>query len=83
MGRVENRRRSQKCVTTTVPLGKMQKNKPANKGAWQQWEADLDLPMTGYYEIWAKATDSEGDVTCGATAGTSKVTCLMVATVSQ
>nr|PMI70528.1 hypothetical protein BCU37_07850 [Vibrio splendidus] len=36
-------------------------NKPVNKGAWQQWEADLNLPMTGYYEIWAKATDSEGD----------------------
>ena len=36
-------------------------NKPVNKGAWQQWEADLDLPMAGYYEIWAKATDSEGD----------------------
>ncbi|PMG33095.1 hypothetical protein BCU97_20870 [Vibrio splendidus] len=36
-------------------------NRPVNKGAWQQWEADLELPMTGYYEIWAKATDSEGD----------------------
>lgn len=35
--------------------------KPVNKGAWQQWELDLELPMTGYYEIWAKATDSEGD----------------------
>ncbi|MEZ8652990.1 molybdopterin-dependent oxidoreductase [Vibrio splendidus] len=36
-------------------------NKPVNKGAWQQWEADLDLPTIGYYESWAKATDSEGD----------------------
>ncbi|MCZ8499045.1 hypothetical protein O9929_17525 [Vibrio lentus] len=48
-------------VTTTVPLGTMQSLiDPSIKGAWQQWEADLELPMTGY-EIWAKATDSEGD----------------------
>ncbi|WP_062270311.1 sulfite oxidase [Endozoicomonas arenosclerae] len=35
--------------------------KPVNPGAWQQWKINLDLPEQGYYEIWAKATDSEGD----------------------
>ncbi|MCL1039166.1 sulfite oxidase [Shewanella submarina] len=34
--------------------------KPVNKTAWQQWEIDLDLPMAGYYEIWARATDDQG-----------------------
>ena len=34
--------------------------KPANRFAWQHWEARLDFPQTGYYEIWARATDSEG-----------------------
>ncbi|WP_330925919.1 molybdopterin-dependent oxidoreductase [Candidatus Sororendozoicomonas aggregata] len=35
--------------------------KPVNPRAWQQWETTLTLPEKGYYEIWAKATDSEGD----------------------
>ncbi len=34
--------------------------KPANRFAWQHWEAAVDFPQTGYYEIWARATDSEG-----------------------
>ncbi|MGL4614013.1 MAG: sulfite oxidase [Shewanella sp.] len=36
-------------------------DKPANRGAWQQWDINLDLPQTGYYEIWARATDEKGD----------------------
>ncbi|GIU44248.1 sulfite oxidase [Shewanella algidipiscicola] len=35
--------------------------KPANPTAWQQWAITLKLPQTGYYEIWARATDSQGD----------------------
>ncbi len=35
-------------------------NKPANRLAWQQWSAELLFPEAGYYEIWAKATDSQG-----------------------
>lgn len=35
--------------------------KPKNITAWQQWKIELQLPSQGYYEIWAKATDSEGD----------------------
>jgi DMSO/TMAO reductase YedYZ molybdopterin-dependent catalytic subunit len=35
--------------------------KPKNATAWQQWKIELQLPLQGYYEIWAKATDSHGD----------------------
>lgn len=33
---------------------------PANEGAWQNWRASVSMPQAGYYEIWARATDSEG-----------------------
>jgi DMSO/TMAO reductase YedYZ molybdopterin-dependent catalytic subunit len=33
---------------------------PVNRGAWQNWRTSVDFPMAGYYEIWARATDSEG-----------------------
>ncbi len=28
--------------------------------AWQHWSAQLTFPGSGYYEVWAKATDSAG-----------------------
>lgn len=31
-----------------------------NRLAWQSWEAAVTLPLTGYYEIWARATDEAG-----------------------
>jgi len=31
-----------------------------NKYAWATFEADVAFPEAGYYEIWARATDSEG-----------------------
>lgn len=31
-----------------------------NKNAWQQWRTKVSLPIDGYYEVWARATDSEG-----------------------
>lgn len=34
--------------------------KPANRLAWQQWNAEVSFPLKGYYEIWAKATDEQG-----------------------
>ncbi|MEM1137043.1 MAG: sulfite oxidase [Bacteroidota bacterium] len=34
--------------------------KPANKFAWQHWKASIELPEAGYYEVWARATDSKG-----------------------
>lgn len=33
---------------------------PINRLAWQQWKCQISLKETGYYEIWARATDSHG-----------------------
>ena len=33
---------------------------PVNPGAWQNWNAAIEFPGPGYYEIWARATDSSG-----------------------
>ncbi len=35
---------------------------PANRLAWQNWDLDLTFPDAGYYEIWARAADANGDV---------------------
>jgi hypothetical protein len=35
-------------------------SRPANRLAWQHWRMDIEFPETGYYEIWARATDDEG-----------------------
>lgn len=35
-------------------------HRPVNPFAWQRWEADLQLPIAGYYEVWARATDDKG-----------------------
>ncbi|WP_372755429.1 sulfite oxidase [Mariniflexile sp.] len=34
--------------------------KPSNRFAWQHFKASVNLPKKGYYEIWARATDSKG-----------------------
>ncbi|WP_018233010.1 sulfite oxidase [Thioalkalivibrio thiocyanodenitrificans] len=34
---------------------------PHNKYSWQQWETDLKFDGKGYYEIWARAVDDEGN----------------------
>ena len=33
----------------------------ANRLAWQHWSAIVDFPEPGYYEIWARAEDSNGN----------------------
>jgi DMSO/TMAO reductase YedYZ molybdopterin-dependent catalytic subunit len=33
---------------------------PANRFAWQHWASSVEFPEAGYYEIWARATDSAG-----------------------
>lgn len=33
---------------------------PPNRLAWQRWHTRVTLPQPGYYEIWARATDSLG-----------------------
>lgn len=35
-------------------------NKPKNRLAWQRFQHSVDFPETGYYEIWARAVDSQG-----------------------
>ncbi|MGK0413337.1 MAG: DMSO/TMAO reductase YedYZ molybdopterin-dependent catalytic subunit [Polaribacter sp.] len=32
--------------------------KPANRLAWQHFSAAINFPKKGYYEVWAKATDT-------------------------
>lgn len=35
-------------------------DKPVNRLAWQHFSASISFPKTGYYEVWARATDSNG-----------------------
>ena len=39
---------------------RMKLDKPKNKYDWQRWTGSVKLPSDGYYEIWARATDSRG-----------------------
>jgi DMSO/TMAO reductase YedYZ molybdopterin-dependent catalytic subunit len=34
---------------------------PANRLAWQDFDRLIKFPKKGYYEVWARATDSEGN----------------------
>ena len=33
---------------------------PANRFAWQRFNAEVEFPGPGYYEVWARATDTNG-----------------------
>lgn len=35
---------------------------PINPYAWQNWRAKVAFPTSGYYEIWARATDDKGNM---------------------
>jgi DMSO/TMAO reductase YedYZ molybdopterin-dependent catalytic subunit len=35
-------------------------DRPANRLAWQHWSQSIEFPQPGYYEVWARAEDSEG-----------------------
>ncbi len=35
---------------------------PVNDGAWQNFRAEIAFPQAGYYELWARATDSAGEM---------------------
>ncbi|WP_086476835.1 sulfite oxidase [Arenibacter amylolyticus] len=35
--------------------------KPVNRLAWQHFNASIDFPKKGYYEVWARAVDANGD----------------------
>ncbi|RRQ48551.1 molybdopterin containing oxidoreductase [Maribacter algicola] len=36
-------------------------SRPVNRLAWQRFESNLKFTKKGYYEVWARATDSEGN----------------------
>jgi sulfite oxidase len=35
-------------------------DRPKNRYAWQNWWTSVMLPSQGYYELWVRATDSDG-----------------------
>jgi DMSO/TMAO reductase YedYZ molybdopterin-dependent catalytic subunit len=37
-------------------------NRAANPHAWQRWTAKISFPQPGYFELWARATDSQGEM---------------------
>lgn len=49
----------------SIDFGSTWKNcqleKPSNRLAWQHFSAEVDFPKNGYYEVWARATDSRGN----------------------
>lgn len=53
-----------KMVEYSIDFGatwsRAQLKKPANRLAWQHFSAAVEFPEKGYYEVWAKATDSLG-----------------------
>ncbi|TCH97024.1 molybdopterin containing oxidoreductase [Roseococcus sp. SYP-B2431] len=53
-----------KAVHASVDFGatwvEMQVSAPANRHAWQRWQGRVTLPSDGYFEVWYRATDSEG-----------------------
>jgi len=55
---------SVRAVDVSVDFGAswapMQVAAPANRHAWQRWAGRVALPSDGYFEIWYRATDSDG-----------------------
>ncbi|MGK7868604.1 sulfite oxidase [Falsiroseomonas sp. E2-1-a20] len=53
-----------RAVHASVDFGatwtEMQVAAPANAHAWQRWTGRVALPSDGYFEVWYRATDSEG-----------------------
>ena len=54
------------AVDVTIDFGKTwmaaELDGPVNVGAWQNWRRTLSFPEAGYYEVWARATDSAGEM---------------------
>lgn len=55
---------SVKAIEVSIDFGatwqKAKVGKQLNRLAWQTWTAEIKFPKKGYYEVWAKATDSNG-----------------------
>ena len=55
-----------KDVSVSLDFGatwkKCKLSEAVNKNAWQHFNIKVSLPQKGYYEIWAKAIDSNGEM---------------------
>ena len=53
-----------RAVAVSVDFGatwqKAKLARPKNRYDWRRWTATVKLPSDGYYEVWARATDSRG-----------------------
>jgi hypothetical protein len=36
-------------------------HQPHNRYSWQRWRQSIIAPQAGYYEVWARATDNQGN----------------------
>jgi sulfite oxidase len=56
--------KSVRAVDVSIDYGatwhKAELDSPKNRYAWQNWRASVGLPTHGYYELWVRATDSDG-----------------------
>lgn len=57
---------SVKAMQISIDFGaswqEVQLDPPPNRLSWQAWKTRIKLPEKGYYEIWARATDSAGNM---------------------
>lgn len=53
-----------KSVHISIDFGETWKSakvtSPTNRHAWQHWETETHFPKKGYYEVWARAVDTNG-----------------------
>jgi len=56
--------RSVKAMHVSIDFGQTwmtaELKDPVNRFAWQRWKVQIKFPSKGYYEVWARATDSAG-----------------------
>ena len=56
--------RAVSAVEVSIDFGaswqKANLQQPRNAYAWQRWSAAVEFPVSGHYEIWARATDDQG-----------------------
>ncbi|NNE38186.1 MAG: sulfite oxidase, partial [Gammaproteobacteria bacterium] len=52
-------------LSTSIDFGvtwqKAELASPVNRLAWQHWRAEVRFPVAGYYEVWVRATDNNGN----------------------
>ncbi len=57
--------RSVSAVAVSIDFGaswqRCELQPAVNRLAWQQWSTKVTFPQSGYFEIWARATDNQGE----------------------